>query len=176
MIYRTLVASFVVLGFALLFAPVEASARAGGFAAGRGISFHGGVRVVPRPFVGRHIIRHPVRAVRFKHLRHHGFLRRDGFRHHGFLRHHRRHFGDGERGVVTVVYGSSDWLDPTIDAGVGGEPARIGEAEPELLAPSVIQSLAALGRNCRTTVQLVPSERGGKSAVRITRCYPAEDE
>src|SRR5215467_1981026 len=66
MVNRTLVAGFAaVLAAGSMLAPVEASARGGGFGGGRGVGFHGGfnrhfvpVRPVPRHFVHGHLRPH----------------------------------------------------------------------------------------------------------------------
>jgi len=51
-----------------------------------------------------------------------------------------------------------------------------GSLAPALApADEPTRALAAVGRNCRTTAYSVPSERGGMSTVRVTRCYPNEE-
>jgi len=105
------------------------------------------------------------RAANFALQRHH--------HHHRFFRHHHRDVGSGVViSGVSVFYGSPDdpFLPPAQIA-APGEPADTGSVVPELL-PEAVQSLAAIGRNCRSTAQMVPSERGGQAEVRITRCYP----
>jgi len=171
MLNRTRVASLVALLAAVsLFAVAEASARGGGFArggggfaGGHGAVFHGG----PRHFAGHPIVRHPIgnphRVARFgRHDRH------------AFGHRHRNRFDDNN-GTGAAYVGSVD-----DDLGDFGAPYYYGA--PQSVAPDLptgsesepATQFAASGRICRVVNQMVPRERGGETAVRITRCYPSE--
>jgi len=197
MVSRSLVAgSVLVFGLALVFGTVEASARSGGFGGARGGGFGGmsrgfarpAMRVAPapRPVAGRFV---PApRHARIAPIHRHGFVGHPGFvgHRHGFG--HRfggNHRGNGDNGTgVSVTYGTdpsccSDprfWGDPSLT----GDPTQTGPAytaapQPESPVPAAVQSFAAAGRLCRASVQLVPSEFGGRSEVRVTRCYAPEE-
>jgi hypothetical protein len=176
MIDRMLVASLaLVLSLGAIFAPVEASARSGGFGAGRsiGMGFHRAavrpfvqVRHAPRPAVlpfahARHVPRLAVtrpiaahaRAVRFAHMRH-----------------HRRVFGAGlPLAGIGVIYGTSY---PDDDVAPYQQPLY---ADPTGDAAASQAAVPAGGdpvtpRACRSQTQTVPSGRGGETQVTITRC------
>jgi hypothetical protein len=180
MIDRMLVAGLaLVLSLGGIFAPVEASARSGGFGAGRsiGMGFH---RAAVRPFV--HVRHAPRPAVLpFAHARHAPRLavtrpiarpiavhaRAVRFAH---MRHHRRVFGAGlPLAGIGVIYGTSYpdddvapyqqplYADPTDDAAASQAAVPAG-GDP--VAP----------RTCRSQTQTVPSGRGGETQVTITRC------
>jgi len=161
MVNRTLVAGLVAgVAVAALFAPLEASARGGGFGAGRAIGFHGGFRPLPaRRFVApRPPLRQVVTPRRLAHAR---VARFGPFRHHG------RDLGNGA-GVSGVggYYGSSS--DPSYGY---GQPADAGAAQPALVGDGA----QLHRRTCYSDVQRVPSERGGMSDVTVTRCYPVNE-
>jgi hypothetical protein len=176
MIDRMLVAGLaLVLSLGAIFAPLEASARSGGFGAGRsiGMGFH---RAAVRPFV--HVRHAPRPAVLpFAHARHAPRLavtrpiavraRAVRFAH---MRHHRRVFGaDLPLAGIGVIYGTSYpdddvapyqqrlYADPTDDAAASQAAVPAG-GDP--VAP----------RACRSQIQTVPSGRGGETQVTITRC------
>jgi len=159
MVNRTLVAGFAaVLAAGSMLAPVEASARGGGFGGGRGVGFHGGfnrhfvpVRPVPRHFVHGHLRPH-FRSGRL---------------------HDRRDSGlDGANGLYG--YGSS-----YPDYGSGYAPAYTGSADPAAGYPAYPYPGAGqpIGYRhvCRSTVEMVPSERGGTTDITVTRCYVVND-
>jgi hypothetical protein len=192
---RVVFASFLaVLAVGAMLPPTEAEARAGGMGMGRAGAFRGGAmpfsmrphghirpapRLVghvgpgPRPFV------HPRFAPRphFVGPRH-GFI---GPRHH----HHRRNGYDSATVAGVTVYsgysGSSGW--PSYSSNDAQAPAYQPYVAPQsYVVPteytSPLQSAGAVGgpavglrHICRSDVETVPSERGGKAEVRVTRCY-----
>jgi hypothetical protein len=44
-----------------------------------------------------------------------------------------------------------------------------------MLPAEVARQMASENKRCRVTMQMVPTERGGMSQVRITRCYAADE-
>jgi len=165
-----------VVAIASMVVPTEASARgsgfgagrAGGFAASRAVTFHGGFhRSGVQPFV-------PVRPV-LPHAAHvPAHIRTVGF---GPLGAHRHPFGrfqgDGFGfgyvvAGVNVFYG---WPEAVSDVPAPAQPtvpAAPGLAEPGLVYP---EPIPAFRHVCRSVPQMVPSEQGGAREITITRCY-----
>ena len=140
------VLGFGFLGFGLMLAPVEASARGGGLAAPRGLSAPAGIGpMVAKPAVsgGAAVGIHPWHAKPY---------------------HHRRPF---RHDLLPVVYGAdysplyampydppADDLSPT--AGTGPTPRHI--------------SVIARPPTCNSQTMKVRSESGGERAITVTRC------
>jgi hypothetical protein len=201
---RTLLAGFVaVLSAGALLAPIEASARAGGMGMGRVGGFHGGFRPLsmrpfghirpgPRPGAQVRPAPHPIAQIRPAPrplVRPPGLLPRHHFAgpRHDLIRprlgrhHHRPAFPVAG---VTVYSGSpsyspdySGW--PTADDAAADAARRSYVVPTEY--PSGIQAAVstsdpagALRHVCRADVETVPSERGGKSEITVTRCYRTE--
>jgi len=190
----------MVLAAGSILAPDDASARAGGMAVGRAGGFHGGfprlstrppvairpapapVRPVPvgrvlpapRPFVNPHVEpRHHVVRPRLDRI--------------GGHRHHDRHRDQDSATVagVTVYSGSSSYpaddftsyTYPSRSYVVPSEytsPVQAAEGSPLQAEASVGGPMVGLRRGCRSEIQMVPSEHGGKTEITVTRCYPAE--
>jgi len=164
MISRMLLASLVnVLALGPIFAPLEVSARGGGFAAGTGVAVPGGFHGIPaRPFASvkpgfQHAVpRIPVhiRALRFAPGLHGDRRYRSGL---GVA-------GDGP------YYGSSydpNYAAPYYVQPAYAEPPYTGSVDPALVTGGGVQHYR---RGCRSVVETVPSERGGTSKITITRC------
>jgi len=164
MINRTLAAGCMAgLAAVALLWPLEASARGGGFGAGRAMAFHGGFHQFP----GRRFV--PLRpgfrqAVRPRIPVRGRFVRDARFRHHG------RDSGNGNGNGVGWGDGGG-YYGPSYDPSYG-QPVDPGtESGPVMVGAGAMP----YGRSCRSVVQTVPRERGGTAEVTITRCYPVNE-
>ncbi len=195
---RTLVVGFVAaLSIGALLAPIEASARAGGMGMGRVGGFHGGfrplsmrplghIRPAPRPIVQippapRPFVRPPGLLPRhhFAGPRHDLIRPRVG-------RHHHRPFDTAFPVAGVTVYSgspsySSDYSGwPTYSPDDAEAAARRSYVVPVENTSGIQAAVTtgdpggALRHTCRSDVETVPSERGGKSEITVTRCYRTE--
>lgn len=162
MAFRILVAGLcAVCCIVAVLAPVEASARPGGSAIGRGLLFRG---AVPRPALqpSVHIGRAPAlvtggAAVPNFHPAHVAPMQR-----------FRRVFGARlPRNGIGVYYGSS--YDPGDVIGAVGPVAPV-QAVADVAAPREGAGAVAGGRRCNSQTVVVPSEAGGERPITITRC------
>ncbi len=162
MAFRILVASLcTVCCVACVLAPVEASARPGGSAIGRGLLFRG---AVPRPALqpSVHIGRVPAlvtggAAVPNFHPAQVAPVQR-----------FRRVFGARlPRNGIGVYYGSS--YDSGDVIGAVGQYAPV-QAVADLPAPGEGAGAAVIGRRCSSQTIVVPSEAGGERPITVTRC------
>lgn len=152
----SLISALVILSIST---SVEAAGRGGGVRAGgaRAATFHAGPHfaVRHRPFIA------PVH----RQGRVHSVLSP-----HRFGLHHRRGIN---RQAGDAVIGGGIVLGPSYDSsGMGFGPYPPAPVAPDPILAQPEDSLAAAGMVCRTTVQIVPRERGGQAQVRVTRCYP----
>ncbi len=193
---RTLVFGFVAaLSAGTLLVPIEASARSGAMGMGRVGGFHGGFRPLMRPLghirpAPRPIVQIPPAPRPF--VRPPGLLPRHHFvgPRHDLIRprvgrHHHRPFDTTFPVAGVTVYSAS----PGYSSDYSGWPTYSPDdaaARRSYVVPSEYSSgiqaavtpasdpTAALRHTCRSDVETVPSERGGKSEITVTRCYRTE--
>ena len=159
MTYRMFAAGIIAFAIGSMLAPIETSARSGGFIAAPAFSARGGVRATVAPSIAPRIA--PFQRITGgipAHLR--GF----GMSH---LRDDRRQGFQSGWGYVS-------------DAPYGDPSEYVGSyAEPPYRYPD-IGDVPVSGRanprfvyrpDCRTDSQKVPSESGGERTINITRCY-----
>jgi hypothetical protein len=140
-----------------MLAPLQASARAGGFAAGHAAFVHGDFR----HFVGQPLVRPgqapPVVVSSAPVLVNRAF----GFE---SLRHHRRFFGFGfPVGGIGVSYGPYPYEVPIVDVGAIARPSGTAPVAQD-------GDRSRPGDGCRSETRLVPSEAGGEQPITITWC------
>ncbi len=148
-------ASFLaIFAIGLIAAPVETSARGGGFAGGHGMSFRGGFRApMMRPAIARpQRVAVPARThnAPFAHFRHTTGPRRVwvGSPWYGYGDYGAPWYGD---------YGDSTYVAPDEQSQSGASPTTESNMAPPRLG-------------CRAQTYSVPSEAGGETSVKVVRC------
>jgi hypothetical protein len=154
MIYRVLAASIVVLGIATMAAPVETSARSGGFVSGSSL----GARSFVRPAIVTPFSPH--------------IFRPDGMRQFNSFHLARQ----AERQSAERQSPGSPWwwgYGSDLPSYYPGEYAYGGFAYPYPAENFSERSrpIVTYQPGCRTETQKVPSESGGERSINITRCY-----
>jgi hypothetical protein len=162
-INRTLAAGIVaVLSAGAMLVPLEASARAGGFAAGHAIFNHGEFRrfggplfIWSGPLPPAAVSGGPVAHVRASRLEP--------------ARHHRRVFGVGlPLSGIGGFYGPLG--DPIANVGAIDRPAGARAADDTSPVPEGVDRIGVNRDGCRSQTRIVPSEAGGERPIRITWC------
>ena len=149
MIIRIAAIFLAILAMSLIAAPVGASARAGGFAGGHGMSFRGGFRApMIRPAIARPqrvAVPARIRAARFAHFR--------------------RAIGPRRVWVGAPWYGDygAPWYG---DYGDSTYVVPDQQSQPD--ATPTTQTPPRLG--CSAQTYKVPSEAGGETSVKVVRC------
>ena len=153
MIFRILAAGIVVLGVATMGAPVETSARSGGFVSAPSL----GARSFARPVVATPFSAHAFRPQAMRRL--------DGF--------HMARLAE-RQSAERQSPGSPWWWGYGSDLS-GYYPAEYAYGYPY---PYPAENFSERSRpivtyqpGCRTETQKVPSEAGGERSINITRCY-----
>jgi hypothetical protein len=154
MIYRMLAASIVVLGVGAMVAPIETSARPGGFISAPSLPAAGGARAAGAGARFAHMAPRHAMAGSFA-------WRVNGSRREG-ARDHR------ERGFAAwpgYAYYPSGYA-------VSSEPPPYGyPAYPPDYWEERSRPVVTYQPGCRTDVQTVPSESGSARTINVTRCY-----
>ncbi len=154
MIFRIFAAGIVVLGVATMAAPVETSARSGGFVSASSL----GARSFARPAIVTPFSGHAFRPEGMRPL--------NGFH---MARQAERHSAERQSPGSPWWWGDGSDLTSYYPAGYayGGFPYPYpAENFSERSRPIVTYQ-----PGCRTDTQKVPSESGGERSINITRCY-----
>ena len=154
MIFRILAASIVVLGITTMAAPVETSARSGGFVSGSSLGARSFVQpAIATPFSAHAFRPEPMRQFNGLH----------------FARQAERQSAERQSPGSPWWWGYGSDLPSYYPAGYayGGFPYPYpAENFSERSRPIVTYQ-----PGCRTETQKVPSEGGGERSINITRCY-----
>src|SRR6266478_8833871 len=152
MIIRIVASFLAVLVAGLIAAPVETSARGGGFAGGHGMSFRGGFRApIIRPAIAR-----PTRVAA---ARIHNTVPFARFRH-----------STGPRRIWVGAPWYSDYGAPWY--GDYGDSTYVApdSQSPSATSPTPDSDTAPRRLGCSAQSYRVPSEAGGETSVKVVRC------
>ncbi len=150
MIFRIFAAGIVVLGIGTLAAPVETSARSGGFVAASSL----GARSFVRPSIATPFSAHTFRPE--------GMRQMNGF--HMSRERERQSPGSPWWGYASYLpsYYPSDYAAPYAGFAYPYPTENFSERS---------RPIVTYQPGCRTETQKVPSESGGERSINITRCY-----